>query len=265
MPETPQDSAAVGQAETLSLAGRIALVTGASRGIGRATALALGAKGAHVIAVGRTQGALEELDDAILSAGGQRATLVPLDLTVGDGLDRLGLAVFERYGRLDILVHAAAMLGRLRPVAHIPPALWDKLVATNITSAFRVIRAFETLLRASDAGRAIFLTAEAASHPIAFWGPYAATKAAVEAMVRSWADEIDTSNVRAMILDPGPMRTRLREEAFPSEDPDNLTPPDAIGPMILAWLALPDPGPPTRTLRFKDWLCEHSAGASGKL
>jgi len=246
----------------IDLTGRVALVTGATRGIGRAAALALGTAGAHVIAAGRTQGALEELDDAIQAAGGERATLVPLDLTVGDGIDELGFAVFQRHKRLDILVHAAAMLGRLRPVAHIPPALWDKLLATNVTATYRLIRSFETLLRASDAGRAIFLTSDAAARPSAFWGPYAATKAAMEAMVRSWADEIDSSPVRVALVDPGPMRTKMREEAFPGEDPDDLIHPGAIGPMIVELASAPDLGPPTTTLQFKEWLSARSAGGS---
>ena len=247
----------------LPLANRIAVVTGATRGIGRAAALALAAAGAHVIAVGRTQGALEELDDAIQAAGGERATLVPLDLTQGDGVDQLGFEIFQRHKRLDILVHAAAMLGRLRPVAHVPPVLWDKLLATNVTATYRLIRSFETLLRASDAGRAIFLTSAAAAHPKAFWGPYAATKAAMEAMVRSWADEIDSSPVRAALVDPGPMRTKMREEAFPGEDPNDLIHPDAIGPMIVELASAPDLGPPTPTVRFKDWLSARSAAGSG--
>jgi NAD(P)-dependent dehydrogenase (short-subunit alcohol dehydrogenase family) len=247
----------------ITLTGRVALVTGATRGIGRAAALALGAAGAHVIAVGRTQGALEDLDDAIQAAGGERATLVPLDLTQGDGIDQLGFAIFQRHKRLDVLVHAAAMLGRLRPVAHISPALWDKLLATNVTSTYRLIRSLETLLRASEAGRAIFLTSGAAAHPRAFWGPYAATKAAVEAMVRSWADEIDSSPVRVALVNPGPMRTKMREEAFPGEDPDDLTHPDAIGPMIVELAAAPDLGPPTATLDFREWLSARSAAASG--
>ncbi len=198
---------------TPPLAGRIALVTGATRGIGHAAALALAAAGAHIIAVGRTQGALEALDDAIQAAGGARATLVPMDLANGAGIDELGLAIQQRHGRLDILVHAAAMLGGLRPAAHIPPALWDKVVAVNLTSIQRLIRSLEPLLRASDAGRAIFLTSGRAVRPKAFWGAYAATKAGLEALVRCWADEVEVSAIRAVLIDPGAMRTRMPAEA----------------------------------------------------
>ncbi|MBA3812273.1 MAG: SDR family NAD(P)-dependent oxidoreductase [Caulobacteraceae bacterium] len=243
------------------LTGRAALVTGATRGIGRAAALALGEAGAQVIAVGRTQGALEELDDAILSLGGERATLVPMDLTDGDGIDQLGLAIFQRHAKLDILVHAAGMLGGLRPVAHIPPTVWDRILATNLTCVFRLIRSLEPLLRASDAGRAIFLTSAAAAHPRAFWGSYAATKAALEALVRCWADEVETAPIRAVLLDPGAMRTKMRAEAYPGEDRDRLADPVEIGPMIVELVQARDLGPPSRAVRFSDWRSARCAGA----
>jgi NAD(P)-dependent dehydrogenase (short-subunit alcohol dehydrogenase family) len=236
-----------------ALAGRVAVVTGATRGLGRACALALGAAGAQVIALGRTQGALEELDDEIQTRGGPRATLVPLDLTDGAAIDALGGAIFQRHGRLDILVHAAAMMGGLRPVAHIPPELWEKIVSVNLTSAFRLIRSLEPLMRASDAGRAIFVTAAPAAQPKAFWGSYAATKAALEALARSWADEVDVSPLRIAIVDPGPMRTRLRAEAYPGEDSQTLPDPADIAPMILELCLSPDPGAPAETLEFRRW------------
>ena len=245
------------------LAGSIALVTGATRGIGRASALALGAAGAHVIAVGRTQGALEDLDDAILATGGERATLVPMDLTNGAGVDQLGFEIFQRHKRLDILVHAAATLGGLRPVAHIPPELWDSIVVTNLTAVFRLIRSLEPLLKASEAGRAIFLTSGRARRPKAFWGSYAATKAAMESLVRCWADEVDGSPLRIVLLDPGAMRTKMREQAYPGEDPDTLTDPSEIGPLIVELALAEDPGPPTNSVKFTQWKFVRASAGPG--
>jgi len=239
--------------ERQPLAGKIALVTGATRGIGRASALALAGAGAQVIAVGRTQGALEELDDEIRSLGLQGPTLVPLDLTEGDGIDVLGGEIFNRHGRLDILLHAAGILGGLWPVAHIDPKLWDKVVATNLSATYRLIRSMEPLLRRAEAGRALFLTSGRAARPKAFWGAYAATKAALEALVRCWADEIEHTNVRAVLVDPNQMRTRMRAEAFPGEDPDTLPHPSEIGPMIVALAAATDLGLPTSTALFSEW------------
>ena len=240
-------------AQQQPLAGKIALVTGATRGIGRASALALAAAGAQVIAVGRTQGALEELDDEIGARGLSRPTLVPLDLTEGDSIDVLGAEIFKRHGRLDILVHAAAMLGGLWPVAHIDPRLWDKIVSTNLSSAYRLIRSMEPLLRRADAGRALFLTSGRAARPKAFWGSYAATKAGLEALVRCWADEIEHTAVRAVLIDPNQMRTRMRAEAFPGEDPDTLPHPSEIGPMIVALAGAADLGLPASTVLFSEW------------
>ena len=244
------------------LAGRIALVTGATRGIGRACAVALAGAGAHVIAVGRTQGALEELDDELVSSGAPRPTLVPMDLTAGDSIDALGFEIFQRHKRLDVLVHAAGMLGGLWPVAHVDPKLWDRVVATNLTAAYRLIRSLEPLLRQSEAGRALFLTSGYAVQPKAFWGTYATTKAALEAMVRCWADEIEHTNVRAVLVDPGPMRTRMRAEAFPGEEPDTLPHPSEIGPMIVALAAAADLGLPTASVRFSEWKAAQPATAS---
>ena len=234
------------------LAGRIALVTGASRGIGRASAIALAKAGAHVIATARSQGALEELDDEIRSLTGERTTLVPMDLVEADGADPLGLAIHQRHGRLDILVHAGAVLGDMTPVAHLDPAVWERTLAINLTSTYRLIRSLEPLLRQSEGGRAIFLTSGAASHPKAFWGAYAATKAGMEALVRCWADEIESTQVRAILLDPGPMRTRMRAAAYPGEDPETLPNPAEIGPLVVE-LAASNPGLPSETVKFIGW------------
>jgi len=248
--------------DELPLEGRIALVTGATRGIGRAAALALAEGGAQVIAVGRTQGALEALDDAIRTAGRPRATLVPLDLTDGQAIDTLGFEIFQRHKRLDVLVHAAAMLGGLWPVAHIDPKLWDRVVSTNLTSAYRLIRSFEPLLRQSEAGRALFLTSGRAVRPKAFWGSYAATKAGLEALIRCWADEIEHTNVRAVLIDPGQMRTRMRAEAFPGEDPATLPDPAEIGPMIVEYASAGGLGLPWQAVAFRDWKQARAAASA---
>lgn len=232
------------------LAGLVALVTGASRGIGRACAVGLAQAGAHVIATARTQGALEALDDEIRGLTGRDTTLVPLDLKNGDGIDQLGGAVFQRWGKLDILVSAAGELGLLTPVAHLDPDVWEKTVAINMTANYRLIRSLDPLLRQSAAGRAIFLTSGAARHPQAFWGAYAATKAGLEAMVEAWRDETAITNLRPVLLSPGPMRTRMRAVAFPGEDVSTLPPPEAIAPLVVD-LCRPDREPPTGIVRFQ--------------
>ncbi|HEY2750107.1 SDR family NAD(P)-dependent oxidoreductase [Phenylobacterium sp.] len=235
-----------------SLSGKIALVTGASRGIGRASALALARAGAHVVAVARTEGGLTELDDEIRAATGQPATLVPLDIADGDALDQLGLALHQRFGRLDVLVHAAATLGPMTPVSHIEPKHWDRVVAVNLTATYRLIRTTEPLLRASDAARAIFLTSGRVARPKAFWGPYGVTKAGMEHMVRTWADELEQTRIRAVLLDPNTMRTKMRAEAMPGEDPATVTDPAEIGPLIVE-LAQADLGQPTSSVVFARW------------
>lgn len=222
---------------------RVALVTGASRGIGRAVALALAEAGAQVIATATNQGALEELDDAIRAAMGRSATLVPLDLKDGDGLDRLGAAIHERWGRLDALVASAAVLGPMSPLAHVEAKDWTKVMAVNLTANWRLIRAMDPLLRASDAGRAVFLTSGVAAEPRAFWGAYAVSKAGLETLVRTYADEIESTAVRAALYNPGRTRTRMRAQAFPGEDPAALPPPEAHASPILDLLR-PDREPP---------------------
>ena len=237
----------------LPLQDRIALVVGASRGIGYEAALAMARAGAHVVAAARTQGALEELDDAIYAATGRHATLVPFDLIDGGAIDRLGGAVFERFGKLDIWVNTAATLGAqgLTPVSHIDPRGFAKIEKTNFTGTYRLIRSLEPLLRVSDAGRVIHLTSSLAREPKAFWGLYAATKAGAEALMLCWGDEIENTNVRVSVLDPGRMRTQMRAQAFPGEDPMTLPAPSEIGPLIVD-LARGDVVPPQR-VSFKDW------------
>ena len=220
------------------LDGRIAVITGASRGIGAAVARAFAREGAHVVLVARTVGALEELDDEIRAAGGS-ASLVPMDLTDYPAIDRLGAALHERYGKIDILVANGGMLGNLTPVHHYDPKLWEQVIATNLTANQRLIRSLDPLLRQSDAGRAIFVTADAASGEKPFWGAYAVSKAALEAMVRSYAAENVKSNIKANLLNPGATRTTLRATAYPGEDQASVKPPEDLVPLFLE-LASPD-------------------------
>jgi NAD(P)-dependent dehydrogenase (short-subunit alcohol dehydrogenase family) len=214
------------------LADRIALVTGASRGIGYATALALAKAGAHIVALARTVGGLEELDDAIKALGGS-ATLVPLDLKDYQGIDRLGLALHERFGRLDVLIGNAGILGPLSPLGHIEAKAWDEVMAVNLTANWRLIRAMDMLLKFSDAGRVVFVSSGVATLALAYWGPYAVSKAALEALARTYAAETATTNVRINIFTPGPIRTRMRAQAMPGEDPMTLEPPDKAAEKIV--------------------------------
>ena len=215
------------QGSTAALAGRLALITGASRGIGAAVAKRFAAEGAHVILAARTVGGLEEVDDAIRAAGGA-ATILRVDLLDGDKIDQVGAAIFERFGKLDILVGNAAMLGDLSPVAHIVPKQWDQVLALNVTANYRLIRSLDPLLRASDAGRAIFVTSGAARSPMAYWAAYATSKAAIEMMVKCYAAETLKTNLRVNILNPGVVRTGMRAKAFPGEDASKHPPPEAI-------------------------------------
>jgi NAD(P)-dependent dehydrogenase (short-subunit alcohol dehydrogenase family) len=221
----------------LPLAGRTALVTGASRGIGHATALALAKAGAHVVAVARTVGGLEELDDAIKAIGGS-ATLVPLDLKDYDGIDRLGLALHERFGRLDAMVGNAGILGPLSPLGHVEAKAWDEVMAVNVTANWRLICAMDQLLKFSDAGRVVFVSSGVAAMALAYWGPYAISKAALEVLARTYAAETATTNVRVNVLAPGPVRTRMRAQAMPGEDPMTLETPEQVAETIVS-LCLP--------------------------
>jgi len=211
---------------------RIALVTGASRGIGAALALELAHAGAHVIALARTVGGLEELDDKIKAAGSS-ATLVPLDVKDTDGIARLALALNERYQRLDVLVGNAGILGPLSPLAHIEPKDWDNLIAVNISANWQLIRCMDALLKRSQAGRAVFLTSGVAHMGRAYWGPYAASKAALEVLVRTYAAECATTAVRANLFAPGPTRTRMYATAFPGIDQLAVPAPEEVAKAIL--------------------------------
>jgi NAD(P)-dependent dehydrogenase (short-subunit alcohol dehydrogenase family) len=220
-------------------AGRVVLVTGASRGIGAAVAERFAAEGAHIVAVARDEDELTALDDRIRAAGGDAATLVPLDVTNGEALDRLGGTIAERYGHLDVLVGNAALLGDLGPLSHIEPRSWDRVLEVDLTANWRLIRATDALLRAADAGRAIFVTSGVGSRPRAYWGAYAVAKAGLEGLMRVYAAEVDRSSVRVNALDPGKTRTAMRAKAMPGEDPQTLVTPDAITDTFLA-LASPD-------------------------
>ncbi|HEY1838460.1 MAG TPA: SDR family NAD(P)-dependent oxidoreductase [Rhizomicrobium sp.] len=215
---------------------RIALITGASRGIGHAAAIALAKAGMHVILVARTVGGLEEADDEIQKAGGS-ATLVPLDLRDFDALDRLGASIYERWGKLDALFGNAGVLGTLTPLTHLDPKVFAEALDVNVTANWRLIRSLDPLLKKSDAGRALFVTSGAARMHTPFWGSYAVTKAALESMVLTYAAECATTNVRVNLLSPGPLRTRMRAKAMPGEDAQALEPPQAVAPLIAELLS----------------------------
>jgi NAD(P)-dependent dehydrogenase (short-subunit alcohol dehydrogenase family) len=233
---------------TRPLENRIALVTGASRGIGRATACALARAGAHIVAVARTVGGLEELDDEIRKAGGG-ATLVPLSVTDSDGIARLGAALNERHGRLDVLVGNAGVLGPSSPLGHIDLKAWNDVIAANLTANFQLVRCMEPLLQRSDAGRAVFITSGAANKASAYLGPYAASKAAVETLARVWAHETASTAIRVNLFNPGPIRTRMRASLMPGEDPMTLDTPEQAAEFIVP-MCLPSF---TETDRFFDY------------
>jgi NAD(P)-dependent dehydrogenase (short-subunit alcohol dehydrogenase family) len=219
------------------LAGRIALITGASRGSGYATGIALARAGAHVVAVARTVGGLEELDDAVRAAG-SAATLVPLDMRDYDGLYRLAAALNERHGRLDALVGNAAIAGVPSPLDHIEPKAWDEAFAVNVTANWHLIRAMDPLLRRSDAGRAVFVTSRASTLARAYWAPYSVSKAALDVLVRTYAAETSSTAVRVNLFDPGATRTRMRAMVMPGEDPMTLPTPAEVAEQIIG-LCLP--------------------------
>jgi NAD(P)-dependent dehydrogenase (short-subunit alcohol dehydrogenase family) len=215
---------------------RIVLVTGASRGIGRAAAVALAKTGAHVVLVARTVGGLEEADDEIRASGGS-ASLVPLDLKDFAGIDRLGATVFERWSRLDGFLGNAGVLGVLTPLAHLDPKVWQESLDVNVTANWRLIRSLDPLLRKSAAARVLFLTSGAAHNFRPYWGSYSTAKAALEALARTYAAECASTGIKVNLLNPGPLRTKMRAKAMPGEDPMDLQPPEAVAPLIVDMLS----------------------------
>lgn len=217
---------------------RIALITGASRGIGRAVALSFAQEGAHVLLLARSRKPLEELDDRIRTGGG-KATLIPLDLADGKAIDALGPSLFERFGRLDVLVGNAAILGRLSPLPHIPAEHWDRSLAINVTANWRLIRTLDPLLRRSESGRVIFVTSGVARSARAYWAPYSVSKAALEALAKTYANETSDSPIKVNLVDPGATATRMRAEAYPGEDQTTLRTPEEVTERFVA-LAMAD-------------------------
>ena len=210
------------------LQGRLALITGASRGIGAAMAKSFAREGAQLILVARTVGGLEEMDDAVRAEGAPPAVLVPLDLRQFDAIDQLGASLYERFGKLDVLIGNASILGALSPTSHIDPKVWQSVMDINLTANYRLIRSLEPLLKQSDAGRAIFLTSGAARGVRPYWGPYAVSKAGLEALVRNWAGELMKTNVKVNLVNPGGTRTAMRAAAYPTEDPEKVKTPESI-------------------------------------
>lgn len=223
---------------TKRLEGKIALITGASRGIGFETAVHLAKEGAHIIATARTQGGLEELDDAVRAAGSS-ATLVPLDVRDYDGIDRLGAAIFERWKKLDIFIGNAGALGKLTPLAHLDPKVWTEAIEVNITSNYRFVRSLDPLFRSADWARVIFVTSGLAFKCTPYWGAYSVGKAGLEAIMRTYAGEMATTNVRTNCFSPGATRTKMRATAMPGEDPLTLPTPEEVSAQMVA-MCLPD-------------------------
>jgi NAD(P)-dependent dehydrogenase (short-subunit alcohol dehydrogenase family) len=218
---------------------RIALITGASRGIGRAVAEKFAAEGAHVLLIARTREALEQVDDAIRPLGGT-ATLIPLNLAHGPKIDALGPTLYERFGKLDILVGNAAILGRLSPLTHIPSQHWEQVLRVNVTANWRLIRTLDPLLRRSDAGRVIFVTSSGVANSArAYWAPYSVSKAGLECLAKTYANETQDSPIKVNLIDPGATATSMRAEAYPGEDQSTLKTPEAVAERFVA-LAMPD-------------------------
>ena len=221
-----------------ALDGKRAIVTGASSGIGRAAALAFAREGAHVLLLARTRKALEEVDDRVRAEGG-KATLIPLDLADGKAIDALGPSLYERFGRLDVLVGNAAILGRLSPLTHVPAEHWERTFAINVTANWRLIRTLDPLLRRSESGRVIFVTSGVARSARAYWAPYSVSKAALEALAKTYANETTDSAIKVNLIDPGATATRMRAEAYPGEDRATLRTPEEVAERFVAF-AMPD-------------------------
>ncbi len=214
------------------LADKTAFITGASRGIGRAVALAFAKEGAHVIATARTKGALEELDDEIREAGGS-ATLLPMNLAKSEKLEGIGPTIYERWGKLDIFVGCAGMLGPLSPLTHLSPRDVQSVLDTNLTANWKLLRTLDPILRRSEAGRVIFVTSGAVKKNKAFWGAYTMSKAALEALAKTYADEIENTNIKVNLVNPGPVATAMRAKAYPGEDPETLTKPEDLTSLFI--------------------------------
>ncbi len=233
------------------LEGRLAVITGASRGIGKSVSLAFAREGAHCILVARTPGALEDVDDAIQALGGS-ATLVPVDLTDFDAIDRLGASIYERWGKLDILIGNAGILGTLSPIGHIKVEEWQKVLDVNLTANWRLLRSLDPLLRESDAGRVIMVSSGVAQTHKAYWGTYAVSKAAVEAMAGIYANENANTHINCNTINPGATRTNMRAQAMPGEDPETLPHPDEVAQLFLE-LALPSCDQNGAVINFREW------------
>jgi NAD(P)-dependent dehydrogenase (short-subunit alcohol dehydrogenase family) len=236
---------------------RLALVTGASRGMGRAVALALAKHGAHVVITARTVGGLEELDDEIRAQGG-KATLLELDLRNGEKIDQLGPTLYQRWGKLDILVACGGILGPLSPLHHVTEDAWNAVIDINLSANWRLIRTLDPLLKRAEAGRAVFATSGASSGKYAYWGPYAVSKAGLETLIKTYAHEIADTPVRANLINPGGVRTQMRAKAFPGEDPKTLPTPEEVVPLFLE-LVSPQCTFNGRVVNFRDWLKARAA------
>lgn len=238
---------------TRPLHGKIALVTGASRGIGRAIAVELARRGAHLILQGRAAGALEETDDLVRAAGGDKATILPLNLTQAERVDGLGPTLFQRFGHLDIFVANAGVLGTLSPLGHVTDKAWADTLEVNLTANWRLVRTLDPLLRKAQAGRVVFVSSGAASGEKAYWGPYAITKAGLEALARTYAAEVANTDMRVNIVNPGPTATAMRAKAFPGEDPATLPQPENIAPLF-ADLCAADVAANGQLFSAREWL-----------